>query len=1413
MKYIHNIKLSHIFFLSIITLLLFSSEIAAQINPTISMVSPTSGTRDGGTLVTITGNNLRSTQGTVTFGGQQAPIRTWTESQIVCITPAYSKAESVILVVTTSDGKTPCMAFCPMYFNYTSGQNDISVESISPSSGTTSGGQVTITGQNFGSNPGTVTFGGIGASSYITWENTKIICITPQFSPGGKVDVTITNQSGQSITKALMYEYILNPVIYGATPLTGSRDGGTPVTVTGKDFGNNKGTITFGGRYANVTSWSYNKIICLSPAYNTAQSVDLRVVTSDGKYAFKSNAFEYTAGSSDAVIDKIFPMNDLMKGGQSITISGRNFYQPVTVEFDGRKAEVEQTYTTQIVCKSPDYSDFQTKKEVSVKVTNAYGGSYTYTQKFTYDTLPWAMFHPDYLPESVTEDSEITLRIYISPASDSELEIPITTGGNAQKGVDYSLPDFVGNTVSVQDYRDIRISARSDNDQENDDVNLILTLNNINNVIKGDSTHSVNITDNDISVGPGKTFDTIQDAIDAANEGDTIYVQSKNTPYEENLIVNKAGIIIKSSNKAEIMGSQNRPVVSIARMNVTLNGFIIYCSPSIDDTGISIVAADNCTITDNEIKSTTVGMYIASNNNKILNNSFNSIDQNNIFLNASGHNIICNNTFAPANQRQLYAYASSDNIISNNAFSNDNQSNTNSTSIHLDYSHRNMISNNTDITVIQIAKSSHNFFRENKLRLYNTGIKLLESNCNVFSNNYLTSANVNNISVYLSDSDSNSFYRNIFESDFYGDISISYSDANMFCLNEIPSGGIQSKGHYPNIWNMRAYYKYNNQSATENWLGNFHRGHSDTSDKDGVINTGNLLPTAEPDGEEPEEYYNLAVSPARYSSDSPYYSSDSPYYSSDSLYTIPSAYWLNSDNKMYEDDVYFKLTEQALDSLESEGVAVDKLNNLKNVEYEKEDIFLSALDDLEDETTIAQYKWLILKYAYVRKPASILLNATETAIWVANQGGESYSGCAGQIVADSTHIVTSAETDIRIDIGSSDINGNGYTSFNLPPTYIKIDGGSPEAILFEIDTPFSVPALKYLAVKVMNTSTTTPYSILTGQWSYVSLGDLSSLEGIVSVTPDDGNFKAGQEITITGNKFGDEEGTVRFGTISAGYNTSVNNPYKEWNDDKIVCIAPAFDHGVSVFISVETTNGDNFVYNNGFQYAGPWVSFKQESQNATEGNSVSVAVRTEDGNGEYNVTVPFTVEGTSNSHNLKNGNINVPAGSSIGQVTFIVYDDNEPCKDPGTVILRMGESIINAVTKDTSYTHTVNIQNDETCVSGVSGKIIFKSGDNIYSVKNATIVYTNANNPSITGEVTSGTDGTFELDLESGTYSFTVTEDNTFGTMTINNVVVSESQKIIPNIEMTLFCDHDQDNKIELQDIVYGLQVLSGIRK
>ncbi|KYK32944.1 MAG: hypothetical protein AYK22_06780 [Thermoplasmatales archaeon SG8-52-3] len=166
-------------------------------------------------------------------------------------------------------------------------------------------------------------------------------------------------------------------------------------------------------------------------------------------------------------------------------------------------------------------------------------------------------------------------------------------------------------------------------------------------------------------------YTTIQEGIDAANSGDTIYVY--NGSYYENIVIDKSIFLIgENINSTIIDGRVAGNTVKVNANHVTIKGFTIQHSGLIyPNSGINLSSNYNIVegnlITDNFYGIT---LYFSS-GNIIRGNTIQKDDHCGIYLSSSSNNTIVNNSIKDNTYNGIGAYYSSDsNFIRGNNFKN-----------------------------------------------------------------------------------------------------------------------------------------------------------------------------------------------------------------------------------------------------------------------------------------------------------------------------------------------------------------------------------------------------------------------------------------------------------------------------------------------------------------------------------------------------------------------------------------------------------------------------------------------------------------------------------------------------------------------------------------------------------------------
>jgi hypothetical protein len=192
--------------------------------PTISSISPVSGSTAGNTSITITGADFTGAT-EVTFGGVAGTGLTINSDTSITVTTPAGSAGAKNVVVTTPGGSVTSTG------GYTYVVPAPTISSISPSSGSTTGNtSITITGTNF-TGATTVTFDGVAGTGLTINSGTSITVTTPAGTAGAK-NVVVTTPGG-SVTATGGYTYITAPA---AAPIFDEAPAITNISTTRLDL-------------------------------------------------------------------------------------------------------------------------------------------------------------------------------------------------------------------------------------------------------------------------------------------------------------------------------------------------------------------------------------------------------------------------------------------------------------------------------------------------------------------------------------------------------------------------------------------------------------------------------------------------------------------------------------------------------------------------------------------------------------------------------------------------------------------------------------------------------------------------------------------------------------------------------------------------------------------------------------------------------------------------------------------------------------------------------------------------------------------------------------------------------------------------------------------------------------------------
>ena len=331
--------------------------------PSISALSPVSGTTAGGTSVVITGTNFIGTTA-VTFGGINATsFVVNSATQITAITPPRAPGSATVAVVTPGGTITTNFTFSSLP----------TATTLSPTSGTTSGGvTVTINGTNF-IGATAVTFGGTNAASFTVVSATQITAVTPA-RIAGAITVDVITPGGIARASDVFTFVAATPTVTSFTPNSGSTGGATSILITGTNFIGATG-VSIGGVAA--TSFVVNSATQISAVAAAGTGSGAVTVTTPGGTGTSATVYSYLA---PPVVTSLDVTTGPTTGGTTVVITGTGFTGTTSVTFGGTAAAIVSTTDTAITVTTPA----KPAGAVTVVVTTAVSSASSTTGAYTY---------------------------------------------------------------------------------------------------------------------------------------------------------------------------------------------------------------------------------------------------------------------------------------------------------------------------------------------------------------------------------------------------------------------------------------------------------------------------------------------------------------------------------------------------------------------------------------------------------------------------------------------------------------------------------------------------------------------------------------------------------------------------------------------------------------------------------------------------------------------------------------------------------------------------------------------------------------------------------------------------------------------------------------------------------------------
>lgn len=344
--------------------------------PTVTALSPQTGPRAGGTVVTLTGTGLTRASA-VRFGATPATGLVRLSPTTVRVTAPAHATGPVDVVVTTPGGTSAAVPAT----RYAYGRAPV-VSGLSVTAGPLAGGTVvTLTGTDL-AEATQVRFGSVPATGIVRVSDTSLRATAPA-QVEGTVAVLVTNANGTSpATDLSRYTYVGVPAVTALSAPAGPLSGAV-ITITGTRLGL-ASSVTFGGVPGTALARLSDTTLRVTAPAHAAGSVDVRVTTPGGlSPVVVAGRFTYQPVPT---LTAVSPTLAPTRGGSVVTLTGTAYDRVSSVTFGGVPATaVTPVSATQVRVTLPAHAE----GDVDVRVTTPGGTSQVVPAgRFTFQDAP-----------------------------------------------------------------------------------------------------------------------------------------------------------------------------------------------------------------------------------------------------------------------------------------------------------------------------------------------------------------------------------------------------------------------------------------------------------------------------------------------------------------------------------------------------------------------------------------------------------------------------------------------------------------------------------------------------------------------------------------------------------------------------------------------------------------------------------------------------------------------------------------------------------------------------------------------------------------------------------------------------------------------------------------------------------------
>ena len=291
-------------------------------HPEVANIAPSSGLEHGGVDILVSGRDFPNTVDlNCNFGSGLKVDAQWvSNTHIFCTTPELAPGKYSIGISVNGEDSFDSGYFFTSLAMHT-------VTHVSPDFSPVSGGtNVSIRGTNFVfSRKLACIFDGARVLATFISPN-ELVCTSPKVDSGRTVRLSIANSDGGIASFYGSFNFYPDFRAHSLSPTTGSKLGGTEVSIRGSEFGDRYGSVwcSFGGQVVAGTVSSETLIKCRSPQFEPSVGQRVHVLIIYGKYTYPvpGKLFIYEENIS---IDHVYPPQIPSNTARQLSVHGGIF--------------------------------------------------------------------------------------------------------------------------------------------------------------------------------------------------------------------------------------------------------------------------------------------------------------------------------------------------------------------------------------------------------------------------------------------------------------------------------------------------------------------------------------------------------------------------------------------------------------------------------------------------------------------------------------------------------------------------------------------------------------------------------------------------------------------------------------------------------------------------------------------------------------------------------------------------------------------------------------------------------------------------------------------------------------------------------------------------------------------------------